>query len=87
VESAPLLVNEIWTIAERAGHDAFVRATRGYVTDDHLPFIQQGIPAIDINDLPHPEWHTTEDTPACCSADSLYQVGDTLLRYLYDVVE
>ncbi len=87
LESAPLLVNQIWTIAERAGHDAFVRATRGYITDDHLPFIQQGIPAIDIIDLPHPEWHTTEDTPACCSADSLYQVGDTLLRYLYGVEE
>ncbi len=87
LEAAPLLVNAIWTIAEAAGHEAFVRTSRGYITDDHLPFIQQGIPAIDIIDLPHPEWHTTEDTPDCCSADSLYQVGDTLLRYLYGVEE
>lgn len=87
IESAPLLVNEIWTIAEKAGHGAFVRTPRSYITDDHLPFILQGIPAIDIIDLPHPEWHTADDTPECCSADSLYQVGDTLLRYLYGVTE
>jgi glutaminyl-peptide cyclotransferase len=85
MQSAPGLVNEIWTIAESAGHTAFVRTRCGQITDDHVPFIRQGIPAIDIIDLPHPEWHTAEDTPDCCSADSLYQVGDTLLRYLYGV--
>ena len=83
IESAPGLVNEIWTIAESAGHTAFVRTRRGHITDDHVPFIRQGIPAINIIDLPHPEWHTAADTPDCCSPDSLYQVGDTLLRYLY----
>ncbi|HCU37093.1 MAG TPA: hypothetical protein DGT21_17110 [Armatimonadetes bacterium] len=81
--SAPLLVDEIWTIGEQAGHTAFVRRNRGYITDDHLPFIDAGFPAIDIIDLPHPEWHTADDTPDCCSADSLYQIGDTLMRYLY----
>ncbi len=85
IQSAPGLVNEIWTIAESAGHSAFIRTRCSQITDDHVPFIRQGIPAIDIIDLPHPEWHTAEDTPDCCSADSLYQVGDTLLRYLYGV--
>lgn len=83
LESAPLVVDRIWSIAENAGHDAFERTTRGRVTDDHLPFIEAGIRAVDIIDLPVPEWHTADDTPEHCSADSLYQVGDTLLRYIY----
>jgi glutaminyl-peptide cyclotransferase len=83
LNSAPELVDQIWSIGEAAGHAAFIRTTRGYITDDHVPFIRQGIPALDIIDLPHPEWHTADDTPDCCSPDSLYQVGDTLLRYLY----
>ena len=83
INSAPELVDEIWSTAEAAGHAAFIRTTRGYITDDHVPFIREGLPAIDIIDLPHPEWHTADDTPDCCSPDSLYQVGDTLLRYLY----
>jgi|LSQX01.3.fsa_nt_gb glutaminyl-peptide cyclotransferase len=84
LNSAPELVDEIWSIAEQAGHTAFVRTKRGYVTDDHLPFILQGISAVDIIDFP-PEWHTTDDIPQYCSPNSLYQVGDTLLRYLYGV--
>lgn len=83
LQNAPTLVNAIWTAAETAGNTAFVRDNRGYITDDHLPFIEQGIPAVDIIDLPHPEWHTADDTPDCCSADSLYQVGDTMIKYLY----
>ena len=85
-QSAPELVDEIWSIAEKAGHTAFVRARRGHIIDDHLPFILQGIPAVDIIDFP-PEWHTTDDTPEYCSPASLYQVGDTLMRYLYGVRE
>lgn len=84
LDSAPLLVDALWTIAENAGHDAFKRTTRGPVTDDHLPFIQAGYPAVDIIDLPVPEWHTADDTPEHCSPDPLFQVGDTLLRYLYN---
>lgn len=86
LDSAPELVDEIWAIAEAAGHGTFVRSVRGYIIDDHLPFILEGMPAVDIIDFP-PEWHTTDDTPEYCSPDSLYQVGDTLLRYLYGVRE
>ncbi len=87
LESAPLLVDEIWSIAEQAGHSAFIRRTRGYIIDDHVPFIDAGFPAINIIDLPHPEWHTADDTPDCCCPNSLYQVGDTLMRYLYPGID
>jgi glutaminyl-peptide cyclotransferase len=50
--------------------------------DDHTPFLQRGIPAIDIIDFDYPYWHTLEDTPDKVSADSLHAVGDTLYHWL-----
>ncbi|MFO8079077.1 MAG: M20/M25/M40 family metallo-hydrolase [Armatimonadota bacterium] len=83
LRSAPNLVDRVWTIAEQSGHDAFERTAGSSVTDDHIPFIERGVPAIDIIHFVPPEWHTTHDTPENCSPASLYQVGDTLLQYIY----
>jgi hypothetical protein len=46
--------------------------------DDHTPFIEAGIPAIDIIDFDYPYWHTVQDTPDKVSAESLGVVGETL---------
>ncbi|MGI5817493.1 MAG: M20/M25/M40 family metallo-hydrolase [Armatimonadota bacterium] len=83
LHSAPNLVDRIWTIAEERGHEAFERRQGRYVIDDHVPFIERGVPSIDIIHFVPPEWHTTHDTPENCSPDSLHQVGDTLLEYIY----
>lgn len=83
LEQAPDLVDAIWTIAERLGHGAFVRQTGAGVVDDHVPFLEAGVEAIDIIEFVPPEWHTQDDTPEHCSADSLLQVGDTLLEFIY----
>lgn len=80
---APDWIEEIWSRAERLGLPAFVRETGRPVIDDHLPFLQRGIPAVDLIDFDFPEWHTTADTPETCSAESLQQVGDLLLDLLY----
>ncbi len=80
---APALVDRIWSIAERLGHDAFKRDPGVHIIDDHVPFQEAGVEAIDIIEFFPPEWHTTDDTPEHCSADSLRQVGDTLLEYIY----
>jgi hypothetical protein len=82
-DAHPGLVRAIWDIAERRGHAAFKRVLGPSMVDDHLPFIAAGIPVIDIIDFPPPEWHTVDDTPEHCSADALYQVGDTLAQYIY----
>lgn len=78
------LVNKIWSTAERLGHDAFVRQTCGYITDDHVPLIEAGIKVIDIIEVFPLTWHTVDDTPAHCSAHSLRQVGDTLAHFIYE---
>ncbi len=83
LQASPDLVDRIWTIAERLGHDAFSRDLGASVIDDHVPFLEAGVEAIDIIEFVPPEWHTQDDTPDHCSADSLMQVGDTLLEYIY----
>jgi len=83
MQAHPALVRAIWDLAERRGHTAFIRDMGPTMTDDHLPFIEAGIPTIDIIDFPSPEWHTADDTPEHCSPDALFQVGDTLLQYIY----
>jgi hypothetical protein len=52
------------------------------ILDDHTPFLEKGLRAIDIIDFNYPYWHTVEDTPDKVSAQSLRAVGDTLLRWL-----
>jgi glutaminyl-peptide cyclotransferase len=84
-DSNPTLLSTVWAAAAAGKHDAFKSTNGTYVIDDHKPLIDAGIPSIDIIhwDQPPPEWHTTQDIPANCSADSLNQVGDTLLRVIY----
>ncbi|HVJ07124.1 MAG TPA: M28 family peptidase [Acidisarcina sp.] len=59
-------------------------AKEGAVEDDHLPFMQRGVPCADVIDLdygPNNSWHhTTQDTMDKLSARSLTIVGDTFLE-------
>ena len=50
--------------------------------DDHLPFLEAGVPAVDIIDLDYPQWHTAGDTLDKVSANGLQIVGDVLLAAL-----
>ena len=75
--------SEIWNTAEELGYaEFFIREERHNILDDHLPFIQAGIPAVDIIDFEYEYWHTTEDTADKVSPESLQIVGDTLLHWI-----
>jgi hypothetical protein len=77
--SDPHLVAEVWGVAEELGYaDRFIPEEKYSILDDHTPFLQKGIPALDIIDFDYAYWHTTEDTPDKLSAESLQAVGDTL---------
>ncbi len=80
--SDPLLTQQIWQTAADLGYSQFVLEPRSPILDDHIPFIESGIPAVDIIDLDYPYWHTTQDTLDKVSAQSLQAVGDTLLAWL-----
>ena len=48
-----------------------------------MPFLEAGVPAVDIIDLDYPPyWHTAGDTLDKVSARSLQMVGDVLLEAL-----
>jgi Zn-dependent M28 family amino/carboxypeptidase len=78
--STTSLQNSIWSVAEELGYnDTFIDVPRGSVTDDHVPFFDADIPAVDIVQVPFPSyWHTLEDTPDKCSAESLEIVGEVI---------
>ena len=80
---APDLVEAVWTKAEELGIKEFIRAPKYTVTDDHLPLLQAGIPAIDLIDFDYPYWHTVADTPDKCSPESLEKVGRVLAAFVY----
>ncbi len=77
------LTNQIWNTAKTLGYEStFIPEFKYTVLDDHIPFIQKGLRAVDIIDLDYPYWHTTQDTPDKVSASSLKIVGDTLLAWI-----
>ena len=84
LRAAPELVDEVYSAAEALGHQAFQRRTGFSVIDDHSPFIDAGIKAMDIIEFDFPEWHTIDDTPEHCDPESLRQVGETLLEVIYE---
>ncbi|MBI5932891.1 MAG: M28 family peptidase [Chloroflexi bacterium] len=73
------LTNEIWDAAKQLGFGEYFRDEAKYaITDDHVPFLQSNIPAVDIIDIEYRFWHTSYDTPENVSAKSLGIVGTTL---------
>lgn len=76
------LTSEIWLKASELGYSQFINALKFSVLDDHTPFLQAGIPAVDIIDFDYPYWHTTQDTADKVSAESLEAVGTTVAGWL-----
>ncbi len=57
------------------------------VYDDHVPFIREGLRAVDLIDFDFPEWHTVGDVPAICDPWSLAQVGRLLVDLAHDPID
>jgi Zn-dependent M28 family amino/carboxypeptidase len=85
--STPWLVDAIWSAAKKLNRPEFVERSTP-IEDDHLRFLEAGVPAVDIIDLDYPDdatrrfWHTAEDTIDKLSPQSLQAVGDVLLAAL-----
>ncbi len=60
----------------------FPDETTSGVLDDHTPFVQRGIRAIDLIDFTYPHWHRTTDDLDAVSPRSLDLVGETLVEML-----
>lgn len=78
---------ELWgrlrAAARRAGTARhFPDDTQGPISDDHLPFIEQGVPSIDLIDFDFPCWHETCDDLSAVSRESLDVSGETVRELL-----
>ena len=81
--SNPDLTDEIWSDATTLGYgNIFMPQHKYSMEDDHTPFLEAGIPAVDIIDFDYPYWHTVADTPDKVSAASLEAVGKTLWTWI-----
>jgi glutaminyl-peptide cyclotransferase len=77
------ITDSIWNTAATLGYaDQFINEEKYSILDDHLPFLEMGIPAIDIIDFDYPYWHTTSDTEDKISPASMAVVGNTLITWL-----
>jgi Zn-dependent M28 family amino/carboxypeptidase len=82
--STPWLEDIILKAATQLGYQSHFFARTMGVTDDHMPFVQRGVPSADLidfdygyNDVFH---HTTDDTVDKLSSKSLEIVGDVTLE-------
>jgi glutaminyl-peptide cyclotransferase len=80
--SNPDINNEIWSVASGLGYSQFIPSYKYDLIDDHTPFIQAGIRAVDVIDFDYPYWHTVNDTLDKVSSESLKVVGETILEWL-----
>ncbi len=77
-------MDRLWAIATELGYQKHFPDRLGQaIEDDHIPFIEAGIPFVDLIDFDYPYWHTPNDTADKCSAKSLKVVGDVVLSYIY----
>ncbi len=74
---------ELWAIASKLGYSKqFIPQFKWSMDDDHTPFLQRGIRAVDMIDFDYPYWHTLQDTADKVSADSLERVGRVMKAWL-----
>ena len=82
LNSTTWLTDIIWAAAQKQQLASYFRPDRVQIEDDHLPFMDAGVPSVDIIDLEYPAWHTAADTLDAVSARSLQVVGDALVAAL-----
>jgi hypothetical protein len=61
---------------------AFPTRVQGGVEDDHTPFLQRGVPAIDLIDFDFPCWHRLCDDLSAVSERSLDTSGEAVLELI-----
>jgi glutaminyl-peptide cyclotransferase len=87
--STKWLQDIIWKTGRELGHKkVFVDRDEAIGSDDHEPFLQAGVDAVDLIQLNgYPHWHRADDTIDKVSADSMKIVGHTVLTSLPKIEE
>jgi glutaminyl-peptide cyclotransferase len=80
--STAWLTDIVWSTAQKLGHGAIFPNEAMPIEDDHIPFLNAGVPATDIIDLDYAPWHTETDTLDQTSARTMQIVGDVVVAAL-----
>lgn len=92
--STPWMRKIVWSSARKLGYDEEFTERARRITDDHVPFLNYGIPSVDIIDFHYgPKsrtneyWHTPEDTLDKISPGSLKIIGDVVIESLPPILD
>jgi hypothetical protein len=84
--STKRLMDLVWETADQTGLKSILSEIRAPVEDDHIPFLDAGIPSVDIIDLNYGPGnsfhHTLNDTLDKVSPESMEKTGRLVLALL-----
>jgi Zn-dependent M28 family amino/carboxypeptidase len=82
--SANSLRVQFWNAADTLGYRRYFPREGGPIEDDHLPFIDEGVRALDVINFSSQGtfWHTTKDTMDKLSAKAFETVGRVVMQVL-----
>jgi glutaminyl-peptide cyclotransferase len=83
--STAWLTSTIWNTAQEIGFQRQFLNDAIAVADDHVPYLNAGVNAVDIIDFDFPHWHTPNDTLDKTSGASLKVVGDVIYNALPEI--
>lgn len=87
--SSAWMVDVIWNTAKQMGHGKYFLANDTGIADDHIPFRDAGIAAVDLIDFNYGSdnsyWHQTTDTLDKVSGESMKIVCDVVLQSLPEI--
>jgi glutaminyl-peptide cyclotransferase len=88
-QSTEWLTTTIWNTAKSLGYTREFPNSEQTISDDHIPFLNARVPAVDIIDFDygpgHSYWHQAGDTLDKTSGQSLKIVGDTVYASLNEI--
>jgi Zn-dependent M28 family amino/carboxypeptidase len=88
-ESTPWMIDAIWKAARSLNYQNIFLDSDQYISDDHLPFKDAGVPVADLIDFNygpgHTYWHTNLDTLDHVSGESVKVVCDVVIKALPDI--
>ena len=87
--SAASLRNLVWNVADSLGYSSEFPRQGGQVSDDHLPFLNAGVRAVDLIDFESQStfWHTPRDTMDKLSPQSFEIIGAVVVKSIQDLEE
>ncbi len=82
--STPWLMDIVWNTANDEGMRGILSSSGApsAISDDHIPFLDVGIPCVDIISWNYDWWHQEGDTLDKISAESMEKVGKLVLAAL-----